>query len=142
MTTWRKEAFERLPEMRKTLQEEKGMYCFFSELVDHLRKAYEEENTDLEKRIYEYAFHLCGLKRGSTAENDVPTAITLGFFEHLPQSKTIRRNVGRWMTKAEIEGMKETFLYHGTEEQYLEMLESASTHKKNRVQPVASGQRR
>tara|TARA_B100000614_G_scaffold254698_1_gene270549 strand:+ start:244 stop:690 length:447 start_codon:yes stop_codon:yes gene_type:complete len=140
MTTWRKEAFERLPEMRKQLQQEKGMYCFFSELVDFLKKAYEEEDYDLEKRIYQYAFHLCSLKRGSSAQNDVPTAITLGFFEHLPESKITRRNVGRWMTKKEIEGMKDTFLYHGTEKQYLEMLESVDTHKKHRVQPVGAGQ--
>ena len=142
MTTWRKEAFERLPEMRKQLQQEKGIYCFFGEMMDRLKKAYEEEDYDLEERIYQYAFCMLKLTGGSSAANDVPTAIALGFFEHLPESKLTRRNIGRWMSKADIEGMKEIFLYHGTEEQYHEMLESAEIHKHRKIQPAASGQRR
>tara|TARA_R100000027_G_scaffold1806_2_gene1978 strand:+ start:2340 stop:2495 length:156 start_codon:yes stop_codon:yes gene_type:complete len=40
MTLWRKEAFERLPEFRKDLQEEKSPYGFLNVLRDRLEYAY------------------------------------------------------------------------------------------------------
>ena len=127
MSLWRQEAFERLPEFRKELQEEKSPYCFLSILRDRLVQAYKEENFERIERIKEYVFRLARAKEGHDASSDLGTIVAVSFFEHLPESKLIRQDIGRWFSVREIEQMKEIFTYHGTEEQYADMLSSAKT---------------
>ncbi len=127
MTLWRKEAFDRLPEFRKELQEEKSPYCFLNILSDRLEDAYRDENFELIERIKEYVFRLARAKEGHDASSDLGTIVAVSFFEHLPQSKLIRQDIGRWFSIREIVEMKEILTYHGTEEQYAEMLSSAKT---------------
>ena len=129
MSRWRKEAFDRLPEFRGFLQEEKSASLFLGEMADQLHKAYLQKNEDLIRRIYDYAKWCLAAPQGMDASNDLPTIVTVAFFEHLPRHEEIRRDIGRWFPKKEIEGMKQIFLYHGTEAQFQEMLASCSVTK-------------
>jgi hypothetical protein len=129
MSRWRNEAFDRLPELRKLLQTEKSAYSFLSELVDRLHKAYAQKDEDLIRRIYDYAKWCLDLPRGKDSSDDLPTIVTVSFFEHLPQHAEVRRDVGRWLPRKDVEGMKQVFLYHGSEEQFQEMLSSCCVTK-------------
>lgn len=126
MSLWRSQAYERLPELRKMLQYEKLVHCFFGQLVDELNSAYADQNMDLVKRIYQYIFHLLETRESSV---DFQTVIAVSFLEHIPQHELIRNDIRRWFTRSELESMREIFTYHGTEEQYREMLESADSWK-------------
>lgn len=124
MARWRKEAFDRFPDFRGLLQNEKSAYLFLGEMVERLHEAYLQKDEDLVRRIYEYAKWCQDAPRGKDASDDLPTIVTVSFFEHLPRHAEVRRDVGRWLPKKDIEGMKELFLYLGTEEQFQEMLAS------------------
>ncbi len=68
------------------------------------------------------------------------TIVTVSFFEHLPTHKEVRQEIGRWLPRSMIEGNREVFLYHGTEEQYREMVASCEVTKfKRRANRVAGG---
>jgi hypothetical protein len=138
MSLWRKTAFERLPELRKLLQKEKTAHSFFGGLVDQLSKAYLQKNEDLIRGIYDYAKWCLAAPRGKSASDDLLTIVMVSFFEHLPQHEAIRRDIGRWFPKKEIEGMKDFFLYHGTEEQFQEMLASCRVTKFQKKKPNQS----
>jgi len=124
MARWRKEAFEKLPEFRKLLQEEKSLYVFFHLLVRELYQAYLRNDMEQVRRIYDYAKWCKDSPRGNDASDDLFTIAAVSFYEHLPEHSEIRRDMGRWFTRREIEGMKDTLLYHGTEEQFDEILAS------------------
>jgi hypothetical protein len=124
MSLWRKEAFDRLPECRSQLQQEKSPYLFFHELGVVLYQAHLRNDKDLIRRIYGYAQWCLEAPRGLGAADDLLTIVTVSFFEHLPTHREIRKEVGRWLPKSVIEEMHEVFLHHGTEEQYQEMLAS------------------
>jgi hypothetical protein len=129
MSLWRKAAFERLPEFRPVLQKEKSAYLFLGEMVERLYQAYIQKDEDLIRRIYDYARWCQDAPRGKTASDDLLTIITVSFFEHLPRHAEVRRDIGRWLSKKDVEGMKAIFLYHGTEEQFQEMLSSCVVTK-------------
>jgi hypothetical protein len=124
MSRWRKEAFDRLPECRKQLQEEKSPYGFFQELSEALYQAHLRQDEELLRRIYRYAQWCLQAPRGKDASDDLATIVTVSFFEHLPTHREVRKAVGRFLPKAFIEGMRDVFLYHGTEEKYQEILAS------------------
>ena len=67
--------------------------------------------------------------RGVDASDDMLTIVVVSFLEDLPQFAEVRKDVGRWLPKEEIQIMKSIFTYHGTEEQYQEMLESCNVTK-------------
>ena len=129
MARWRKEAFERFPEFRGLLQEEKSAYLFHGEMAERLYRAYLDREEDLIRRIYDYAKWCQDAPRGQDASDDLLTIITVSFFEHLPRHGEVRRDIGRWLAKKDVEGMKPVFLYHGTEEQFDEMLASCRNTK-------------
>ena len=130
---WRQEAFECLPEFRELLQEEKSAYNFFGELVSELEEAYETENEDLIERIYQLVFRCFAAPRGKDASDDLPSAVACSFLEEIPQHKLIRQNIGRWFRRSDILGMSEIFHYHGTEEQYQEMLKSCDKRENRKA---------
>jgi len=116
---WRREAFERLPEFRRLLQEEQSPYSFFGELVEKLNSAYKAGNEDIIKRIYGLVFWCINdAPRGKNASDDIFTIVTCSFLEHLPAHKLIRQDIGTWFYQREIIEMTEIFHYHGTDEQY------------------------
>jgi hypothetical protein len=129
MARWRKEAFERFPEFRGFLQSEKSAYLFLGEMAEWLYQAYLQKDEDLISRIYGYAKWCQDAPRGTDASDDLLTIVTVSFFEHLPRHAEVRRDIGRWLSKKDVEGMKSVFLYHGTEEQFQEMITSCRVTK-------------
>ena len=132
MSRWRKEAFDRLPECRKQLQAEKDTTMFFHELGEVLYRAHLSKDEDLIRRIYGYAKWCLEAPRGKDASDDLLTSVTCSFFEHLPTHKEVRAEIGRWLPRSMIEGMREVFLYHGSDEKYREMLASCEVPKSKR----------
>jgi len=126
---WRKEAFERLPEFRNFLQKEKSPHNFVGDLILRLEDADKEGNRDLIQRIYGFVFWCMEATRGKHASTDLPTIVSVSFLEHLPNHERIRRDVGNWFCRAAIVGMKEIYLYHGSEEEYQEMIDSCDVKK-------------
>ena len=144
MSRWRKEAFDRLPECRKQLQAEKGTTMFFHHLGEVLYRAHLSKDEDLIRRIYDYAMWCLAAPEGKDARDDLPTSITCSFFEHLPTHKEVRVEIGRWLSRSALEGMREVFLYHGTDEQFREMIASCDVPKKRAnqsLQPTAPSRR-
>ena len=140
--SWRREAFDRLPEFRRLLQEEKSPYNFLGELVTKLDFAYERQDDDLVKRIYGFIFWCMEAPRGKTASDDLLTAVACSFLEHLPQHDHIRHDIGRWFSRSDILGMSEIFHYHGTEDQYQEMLRLSDMKKSRKAQQGGGEERR
>jgi hypothetical protein len=50
--------------------------------------------------------------------SDVGTAVAVAFYEHLPQTGVIRRDMHRWLTRDEFSGLREMFRYHLSEEEF------------------------
>jgi hypothetical protein len=48
----------------------------------------------------------------SWPNQDIQTAVALGFYEHVLTDDTIRRHLHEWMTQDEFDGLKEIFAYH------------------------------
>src|SRR5215217_5955871 len=103
MTRWRKEAFDRLPELRRKLQEEKSAYGFFHEVVNALESAHLRREDDMIRRIYAYANWCLQAPRGKDSSDDMLTIMAVSFFESLPLHPVIRKNIGHWLPKATIE---------------------------------------
>lgn len=102
MSRWRKEAFERLPELRGLLQEEKSAYLFLSMMVDRLNQAYLRKEEDLIRRIHEYARWCLDAPRGKDASDDLLTIVVVSFYEDIPRYGEIRRDIGRWFSKKKL----------------------------------------
>lgn len=108
-------------------------------MVDQLQQAYLRKDEGIISRIYAYAKWCADAPRGKDASDDLFTIVAVSFFEHLPEHELIRRDLGHRLPKKEIEGMKEIFLYHGTEEQFQEILNSCTVIKNY---PYKAGNRR
>jgi hypothetical protein len=127
---WKEEAFDRLPEARPLLEEDGDLpYEFVGGLVPKLEAAYTEGNEDLIERIYRFVFWCMDASRGKGDTDDLFTAVACSFLEQLPKYRRIRQDIGRWFGKEDIEAMEKTFRYHGTEEEYQEMLRSSEAGK-------------
>jgi hypothetical protein len=124
MSHWRKEAFGRLPECRRQLQQEKSPNLFWHELGEALYQAHLRRDEDFIRRVYQYAQWCLGAAPGDGAKDDLPTVVTVSFFEHLPTHREVRKEIGRFLPRSLLEEMHEVFLYHGTEPMYQEMLAS------------------
>jgi hypothetical protein len=85
MSLWRREAFEKLPELRTELQEAENPMQFWIEVSFVFRDAFERGNLDLFKRILQYADWSFHAPRGKDAGTDPATCIHVAFFEHMPQ---------------------------------------------------------
>jgi hypothetical protein len=123
MSRWRHEAFERLPGLRKQLQREKTLFGFCHALYDELVHAYERKDEALIRDIYLFSTWCLEQPESSRAEDDLPTAISLCFFEHLPEREQIRRDLSRRLPHSLLVSMKEIFCYHGTPEQFQEIIQ-------------------
>jgi hypothetical protein len=129
MIRWRQEAFEKLPEFRTLLQKEKSAYGFLGMLVGELDQAHLQNDKELIERIYNYAKWCANAPRGKDSSDDLPTIATVSFYEDLPKYSEIRKAMGYWFSRKEIEFMKDTLMYHGTEEHFQEIVSSCEVAK-------------
>ena len=82
---WRREAFERLPELRAILQVAENPMQFWMEVSFVFRNAFDQGDIDLFQRILDYADRSFHFPRGEDAGTDPATCIHVAFFEHMPQ---------------------------------------------------------
>jgi hypothetical protein len=85
MSVWRREAFEKLPELRTKLQEAENPMQFWIEVSFVFRNAFDKGDIDLFRRILDYADQSFHFPRGEDAQTDPATCIHVAFFEHMPQ---------------------------------------------------------
>ena len=126
MSKWRQQAFVQLPALRRQLGREKTLYGFCGELYDELCRAYEGQNEDLIRDIFIYSKWCLNQPRNGTIANDPPTAIIVCFFEHLPEKEKVRKDLARHFSREFLISMEKVFQYHGSEDQYFEIIDSSS----------------
>jgi hypothetical protein len=84
MSLWRKEAFERFPELRTELQRSKTPMAYWIELQFAFDEAYRKGNIELFTSILNYADWCIHAPRPNPAVNELATCIYVAFFEHMP----------------------------------------------------------
>ena len=133
-TRWQSTAIERLPELRETIAKAWNIMSLWIELSLAFDNAYREpRNDDLIARIYSYADWCLAAPRNDDAGHDPSTAVAVGFYEHIPQSKAAREDMPRWFTYDEVAGSRSIFAYHIGEDGFRELLEHMRRNKRRYV---------
>ena len=130
MSAWRKEASKRLPEFQRIIASRNvdNPMMLWIELQMKFARLCDQEHPPLEllRRFWGYA-KWC-MEHG---HEDVLTAATLAFCEHLLDSEASRRLLPQMMSRKDYAGLKSLLLYHNTQEQYergLQYFEAAKTN--------------
>jgi hypothetical protein len=126
MSTWRKEASNRLPELQSIIASREidnamGLWIELRLKFSTLCKL-SPQPLDLLKRIWEYA--LWCMEHGN---DDVGTAAAFGFCEHLLDSKASQLLLPKIMSRAKFEECKDLLLYHNTLQEYEQALKQFNT---------------
>ena len=121
MSTWRKEASKRLPELQRIIasREVDNPMMLWIELhmeFDRLCKQ-EPVSLDLLRKLWGYA-KWC-MERGG----DVGNGAALGFCEHLIDTKALRSILPEIMSQQDYQSLKGLLLHHNTEAQYEDVLQ-------------------
>ena len=90
MSAWRKQALEKLPECRRLIEAADSPMALWIELLGECQDASRNQAEDLICRFYEFA--RCCWQSPSA---DVRTAVACAFYEHLPTTPELRRDMPR-----------------------------------------------
>jgi hypothetical protein len=123
MSRWRHEAFERLPDLRKQLQEQKTLFGFCHAMYNEPCCAYDQNDESLIQSIYRFSEWCLEQPQSEKTEDDLPTAISVCSFEHLPEKEKIRKDLARHFPRSFLLSMKEIFCYHGSQENFAEIIQ-------------------
>ena len=107
MSAWRREALQRLPECRKLVETADNPMALWIELLAGCEDAYEKQNEGLIRRFYDFA-RWCW----QSPSDDVRTAVACAFYEHLPTTPVLRRDMPRRFGRAVFLELREVFCYH------------------------------
>jgi hypothetical protein len=121
MSAWKRVALEKLPEYRQVIDASESPMALWVELHCRFQEAYQSAAPDdLIRRFYEYA-RWCRQSSGTGSElSDAGTAAVCAFYEHLPRDAAARRDLRRWVTRAEFSDLREVFRYHLSEHEFTE----------------------
>ncbi len=123
MARWRKEAIDRLPELRGRIEQSPELMALWIELLLVFEKAYDiSRNDGLIQRIYDFAKWCESAPRDQDAGRDPLTAVCLAFYEHIPETEAARNDMHRWFTRSQIVEGREIFSRHISSEQYDQLL--------------------
>jgi hypothetical protein len=134
MSAWKRVALETLPEYRRIIEAATSPMSLWVELDSRFLEAFEARGSDdLIRRFYEYA-RWCRQSPGTGNHlSDAGTAAVCAFYEHLPRHPIVRRDLGRWLTRAEFNDLKEVFRSRLSEEDFaefeVEFLEKSKNHR-------------
>ena len=115
MSTWRKEALQQLPELRKTIIDpwtDTPMALWIG-----LKGAFDcalgqaPEDLDLARRICRYAVWCL-----NSPSDDVQNAAAVGFCEHLGESELRRRALPKLIGRRDFVGLRELIVHHSGQE--------------------------
>lgn len=117
MSAWRKEASKRLPEFQRIIasRDVDNPMMLWTELHIKFAQLCEQDPPplDLVRRFWEYA--KCCMEHG---HEDVSTAASLAFGEHLLNSEATTRLLPQIMSRQDYEGLRSLLLYHNSQAQY------------------------
>lgn len=109
---WRRKAYELFPELWSEFDRADSSYLLWYEVQKAFDGAYDSGDRALIDRVYRYARWCCEQPRGESAADDLLTCVVVSFFEEIPLNEKAINDLPNWFSKAEIESMKETFIYH------------------------------
>ena len=128
MSAWRRIAIERLPSLQKEIASADNIHVLWVELRSAMNRVYAQEPIDdaVIAAIYGYGSWCL-----TQARNDgIATAALFGFYEHLPTDPLIRVDVGRWLSVADFDGLRNIFAYHLTPREVNEFAQEFLAQKK------------
>ena len=131
MSAWRRQALEQLPECRRIIESAGNPMALWIELQFACEEACRQESGDLVRRFYEYA-RWCWL----SASADVVTAVASAFYEHIPTSPVLRRDLPRRMGRAEFRQLREIFGCHRSPEELKAFEEEFLTAEAKHVREI------
>jgi len=107
MSAWRREALQRLPECRRVIEAADNPMALWIDLLGECQDAYKKQDEDLIPRFYDYA-RWCWQSR----IDDVVSAVACAFYEHLPTTPVLRRDMPRRFGRAAFKELRDVFCYH------------------------------
>ena len=110
MSEWRRIASEKLPGLQKLISNANSPIALWNQLSFELTRAYEQKPID-EKRvaaIYDYAYWCLTHPRN----DDLNSAVCVCFYEDLPTHPLVRRDLARWLSSEDFDGLQSIFAYH------------------------------
>lgn len=97
MSAWRRLALELFPEQRQQIQNKEftfSIYQLFFDLLPMAQEAHSSGDTDLLKRIYQFAEWCWKQRRRS---QDIHNAVAVAFYEHLVDSRVTCEAIPYWL---------------------------------------------
>jgi hypothetical protein len=110
MSAWRRIALERLPELRKVIEESASPMALWIELLGEFHEAFSDDNQTRIMKILDFS-RWCW----RAADPDTVNAVACAFFEHLPAHNGMRASIPRWFSRAEFQELRSVFAYHADE---------------------------
>jgi hypothetical protein len=117
MSAWRLEAIKRFPKHTREIENAENTYDLWIDIRTWFETAYDDDNLELISQIYNYLSWTLDQPRGSTADNDLSTAASVCFVEHIPEHPKARADMPRWWSKELFDSYRPLFIYNlGQEE--------------------------
>jgi hypothetical protein len=99
MNEWQSVAMEMRPEMQSEIMHAETPMALWTEIVFAFDEAYvQPKNDDFIKPVYDYADWCLNRDVGKTAEEHLPTCVTICFWEHIPTNEAARKDMPRWFS--------------------------------------------
>ena len=111
MSAWRNEAIKRFPEHIKEIKNAENAYALWIDIRQWFETAYDNGNLELISLIYNYLSWTLEQPRESTADDDLSTAASVCFVEHIPEYPKARADMHRWWSKKLFDSYKPLFIY-------------------------------
>jgi hypothetical protein len=107
MSAWRREAVQRLPEHRRVIETAESPMALWIELFLACENACKNSDEDMVRRFYDFA-RWCWQSQSA----DVRTAVACAFYEHLPRTPVLRRDMPRRFGRSAFTELQDVFRYH------------------------------
>jgi hypothetical protein len=120
--SWRLEALRRFPAFAEDIQANETPYALWSDLWLAFDSAYNSGDTKLIAAVYAFALWCAQQPRGASAAEDLPTCVSVCFIEHIPTNQKALDDMPRWLTRADVERLKDALSYHVGEDGYARIL--------------------
>ena len=112
MSAWRREALKNLPEYRQVVEASENPMALWIELLGECDAAYGKQNEDLIRRFYIFAWWCW-----HSQNDDVVNAVACAFYEHLPTTPVLRKDMPRRFGRAAFKELRDVFCCHLSSEE-------------------------
>ncbi len=109
MSAWRRQIIERLPELRALAESAGNPMELWIELIHPCEEACTRGDGDLVGRVYAAAHWFF-----ESPSYDLRAAVVCAFYEHLPRSTTLWKDLPRRIGHSEFRAIRPCFEYHST----------------------------